>query len=345
MAALSAFRAGIGRVNRSPLILMGMFLVTLLIALPLSLALRGMLSAHLGRSLAADAAAAGANYEWWQEFSASASGLGTTFAPTIIGFGAVLDSVGGLMDNLPLATTIAGATIAWMIIWSFLSGGVLDRYARNRPIRTAGFFAACGTHFWRFLRLAVVGWLVYLLLFSVLHSWIFDFGYQTLTSDVTVERQAFAIRTIGYLLFGAALLLCSMVFDFARVRIVVEDRRSAVGALAASLRFVRRNLSAVVLLYLLNGAVLLLLLAAYAIVGRSGPNSGWQMWAVLLAGELYILARHYLKLLFYASQTALFQSALAHAEYTAAPTLVWPDSPAVEAVINADPPGRGHEVT
>ena len=33
----------------------------------------------------------------------------------------------------------------------------------------------------------------------------------------------------------------------------------------------------------------------------------------LAIGELYILARHYLKLLFYASETAFFQGALAHA--------------------------------
>ena len=58
----------------------------------------------------------------------------------------------------------------------------------------------------------------------------------------------------------------------------------------------------------------------------------------IAVGELYILARHYLKLLFYASQTAYFQSALAHASYTAAPALVWPESPAAEAIVNADVP-------
>ena len=61
------------------------------------------------------------------------------------------------------------------------------------------------------------------------------------------------------------------------------------------------------------------------------------MVAVLFLGELYILARHYLKLVFYASETALFQSALAHARYTASPVVVWPDSPAVEAIVNAGP--------
>jgi hypothetical protein len=60
------------------------------------------------------------------------------------------------------------------------------------------------------------------------------------------------------------------------------------------------------------------------------------MWIALGLGELYIVVRHYLKLLFYASETAFFQGKLAHAAYTAAPTPVWPDSPAAEMITNAD---------
>ena len=41
-----------------------------------------------------------------------------------------------------------------------------------------------------------------------------------------------------------------------------------------------------------------------------------------------------MKLLFYASQIAYFQGTLAHAAYTAAPALEWPDSPAAEAIGN-----------
>ena len=136
MTIWSAWRDGVRRVNAAPMVLAGMYLLTLLVALPLSLALRGMIAAHLGDSLFADRLASGASYDWWQEFLAQASGLGTTFVPSIIGFGAVLDNLGGLLDNLPMATTIAGATAAWLVLWSFLSGGVLDRYARMRPTRT-----------------------------------------------------------------------------------------------------------------------------------------------------------------------------------------------------------------
>lgn len=341
MTALSAFREGIRRVNAAPHVLAGMFLVTLTLALPLALALRGMIEAHLGQSLAAETVASGVNPDWWQEFSAQAVGLASTFAPSIIGFGAVLDNLSGFLDHVPLAATIAGATVAWLVIWSFLSGGVLDRFARNRPTRSYGFFAACGTHFWRFVRLGIFGWFVYLFLFETLHGWIFHNGYERLIREITVERQAFAIRLAGYAVFGAALLFFSMLFDFARVRIVVEDRRSALGALVASVRFVRRHFGRVVALYLLNGAVFVALLAVYAATSTGAPRSGLHMWAVLLLGEVYILARHYLKLLFYASETALFQGALAHAAYTAAPAVVWPDSPAVEAITNAEPAASG----
>lgn len=339
MKALTAFRDGIRRVNAAPAVLAGMFLVTLLVALPSSFVLRGLIESSLGGSLAADSAASAVNYDWWQEFSAQASGLATTFVPSIVGFGAVLDNLSGLLDNVPLASSIAGVTATWLVIWSFLSGGVIDRYARARPTRTAGFFAACGTHFWRFLRLGVLAFAVYYLLFVLVHYWLFDLLYERWTRDVTVERTAFLIRVSCYAAFGVLLAACNLVFDYARIRIVVEDRRSAIGALAAGVRFVRRHAAATAGLYLLDALVFVVLVLVYAVVGRA-PRSGIQMWAVLLAGELYILGRHYVKLLFYASETSLFQGALAHAAYTAAPAVVWPDSPAAEAIVNADPDRR-----
>jgi hypothetical protein len=336
MSATSAFREGVRRVNGAPMVVAGMFAATLLIAIPLSYVLGQMLAAHLGSSLAADAAAAGTNYEWWQEFAAQASGLGKTFIPSIVGFGAVLDNLGGIADNLPLASTIAGVTGTWLVVWSFLSGGVLDRLARARRTRSQGFFAACGVHFWRLLRLGLFAWLAYAFLFRYVHGWIFRNALDTLTRDVAVERTAFAYRAAGYLLFGALLVACNIVFDYARIRIVVEDRRSAIGGLLAGGRFLRRHAGAALGLYALNALAFLVLISIYALVAPGGPGAGLATVVALAAGEAYIMARLYLKLLFYASETALFQGALAHAAYTAAPSVVWPDSPAAESIANAD---------
>jgi hypothetical protein len=337
MRALTAFRDGIRRVNSAPAVLAGMFLTTLLVALPLASVMRGTIESSLGRSLAAETAASGVNYDWWQEFSAEARGLATTFVPSIMGFGAVLDNLNGLIDNLPLASAIAGVVAAWLAVWSFLSGGVIDRYARGRPTRAAGFFAACGTHFWRFLRLGIFAFIVYYVLFAMVHGWLFDRLYGRWTRDVSVERTAFLVRLFLYAVFGVLLVACNLLFDYARIRIVVEDRRSAIGALAAGMRFVRRHTVAAVTLYALNGLFFLAVVLVYSLAAPGAPRAGLQMWAVLLVGELYILARHYQKLLFYASETSLFQNTLAHAAYTAAPAVVWPDSPAAESIVNADP--------
>jgi hypothetical protein len=141
-------------------------------------------------------------------------------------------------------------------------------------------------------------------------------------------------------LFVLLLVLASLVFDYARIRIVVEDRRSALGALAAAIRFVRRHPGGAVRLYLVNAAAWAFAVLLYAALAPGAPRSGWSVWLVLGLGQFYIVARHYLKLVFYGSQTAFFQGALAHAAYTAAAPVVWPDSPAAEAIANADPAVR-----
>ena len=340
MSATAAFREGIRRVDGAPALLAGTFAVTLLVSLPLAYALQGMIAAHLGSSIAADTAASGTNYAWWREFSAQATGLGTTFVPTITGFGAVLNNLSDFLDGSRPAATIIGATTAWMILWSFLSGGVVDRLARARRTRSHGFFGACGMHFWRLLRLAIVAGIAYGFLFGYAHGWILEDAYGLLTRHVTVERTAFLIRLAGYAIFGALLLVCNLVFDYARIRIIVEDRRSAIGGLLAGARFVGRHPSAVLGLYALNALAFLVLVALYAVLVPGTPRSGLAMWITLGLGELYILGRHYLKLLFYASETAFFQGALAHAAFTAAPVPVWPDSPAAEMIGNVDPAGQ-----
>jgi hypothetical protein len=333
MVATTAFREGIRKVNGAPLLLAGTFAVTLLVALPLSMVLRGMIEAHLGSSLAGDTAAAGANYPWWQEFAAQATGLGKTFVPSIDGFGAVLDNLEGIADNLPLASIVVGVTAAWLIVWSFLAGGIVDRLARGRATRAHGFFAACGTHFWRLLRLGAIAYFAYGFLFRYVHHWLFVSALRSLTRDVTVERTAFLYRLTAYAVFGFLLLCCNIIFDYARVRVVVEDRRSAVGALLAGGRFVRRHAAAAAGVYGLNTLAFLVLIAIYAV---AAPGARLPVAAALIIGEAYIIARLYLKLLFYASETALFQGALAHSAYTAAPAVVWPDSPAAESIANAD---------
>src|SRR5436190_12762093 len=121
--ALVTLIDGIHRVNRAPAILLSVWLLTVLVSVPLTLALRGMLADHLGHSLAADTVAASVNYDWMQEFADQATGLGVTFKPTIIGFGAVLDNLSAFIDDAARPVVIVSAASAYIMLWLFAAGG------------------------------------------------------------------------------------------------------------------------------------------------------------------------------------------------------------------------------
>jgi hypothetical protein len=332
MNCLSALRDGVRRVNRAPSIVIGVWVLTVLVSLPLVVALRGMLEQHLGRSLAADTAASGVNSDWMQEFADQATGLGVTFKPTIIGFGAVLDNLGAFLDNATRPVAIVGAAAAYIVLWIFAAGGIIDRYARDRATRAYGFFASSGVFFFRFLRLAAVQWIVYAILFGLAHPWLFDRLYPQITRDMTVERTAFMVRVVLYLAFGLPVAAATMVFDYAKVRAVVEDRRSMLGALTSSVRFIQHNAGSATLLFVANFTAFALVVALYAIVAPGAGRSGATMWLGFALSQLYILARLWVKLTFWASETALFQSRFAHAGYVARPVATWPESPAADAI-------------
>lgn len=329
---MTAWRDGVRRVNSAPAMLAGVFAVTLLVSVPMAIVMRGMLAQHLGDSLAADTAADGVNYDWMQEFADQASGIGVTFKPTIIGFGAVLDNFSAFIDDAERPLVVVGVASVYIVLWIFLAGGIIDRYARDRATRTVGFFASCGTFFFRFMRLAAIQWIVYALLFGVLHPWLFDRLYPRLTHEVSVERTAFLARVVLYLVFGILVAACSMIFDYAKVRAVVEDRRSMVSAVAQAIGFIQRNYAAAVLLFLTNFAVFAAVVGAYAIVAPNSAGAGVPMWTAFIIGQAYVVARLWVKLVFWASETALFQSLLAHAGYVNRPDPTWPESPIADAI-------------
>jgi len=266
-----------------------------------------------------------------QEFSEQANGIGSTFKPTIIGFGAVLDNLSGFVDSSARPLVVSAIAGAYALLWLFVAGVVSDRYARNRATRAAGFFAASGTFFFRFLRLGVVMVAVYGFLFTTVHRWIFGDLWTRLTRDLAVERTAFLIRLLLYAVFGLLLAVCNLVFDYTKVRAVVEDRRSMIGAIAAAVRFIRTHRTPAAGLFLADVGLFVLAVAAYGLLAP-GAGRGWTVWVAFALGQLYVLARLWVKLVFWASEVALFQRRLEQAGYIAAPAPRWPESPAAEAI-------------
>ena len=324
----AAYLEGWQRVRQAPALVLLLWAATLVVAVPAAWLLHGALAAHLGDSLMAETAAGGVNLDWWNEFLAQASGLGATFSPRIIGMAAVLDNLSRLTDARALPPVLGIVVAAWLLLQVCVMGGVIERVARQQPLGRVRFLWACARHAGRLVRLAIITGAGYWVWFAQVHPWWFGEVYEAAVRDVTSERVAFAWWLGAAVVFAVPVLLLNVVADYARVRAVVEDRRSMIGALVAGARFAGQARDAVATLVLLQLLTLAAWLGLYALVA---PGAAAGLWG-LVVSQAYIAGRLAIRVSGVAAQVSLFQSRLAHAGYVAHPLPQWPDSAAADAI-------------
>ena len=297
--AFRAFIDGIRRVAAAPLL----FLLLYSLALAAALAM-GALTLEVGTTGVESVRTTG---------DGAPIGITHAVGSDPSGF-AVVAAFSSLVRDVPRPGAAALA-LAGMLCWTFLAGGVLDRLARQRWMGGAGFLAACRQHFWPLTRLALLAGALYWLLFGVLRPWLSSGPAGASATDPGSGASADAAWLALNALFAAGRAGIGLVVDYARVRAVVEDRRSAIGALLAALRFIVRRPAPVAGLWVLNAVLLALILAGCWLVaptalgvGRMGP---------FVVAQLYTAAHLLAMLVAWASQTAYFQDQLAHSTYVA----------------------------
>jgi hypothetical protein len=225
----------------------------------------------------------------------------------------------------------ARVVMACLITGLFLSGGILDRIARARPIRTAAFFAACGVHSVRFLRLGLLLAPFYWVVFGWLYPYLFGTLWTRWTNEFTSVREGIEIRAPFYAIVVLALAVLHLVSAYGKVRTVVEDRRSMIGTAGAAIRFVRRRPFRIAGLLFMNVfTVAAILRLWYSAAPIASDSTAYAFFVTHLFVVLFTWAR----VAWMASEVVFFQGELAHATYTAPPIPVWPDSPAAEALEN-----------
>lgn len=191
------------------------------------------------------------------------------------------------------------------LAWVFLSGGVIDRLARDTRSASRRFFAACGACFGPLVRLSLLSLAAYVAVLAWIEP---SLARMSATLDGPARMTLFG--ALALLLFAIA-----MIFDYARVRLVIEDRRSAIGAIAASLRFIRANPGRV-----LAAQALFWLALVIWITLRAVPDDATGWFETLHgAGEIF------LKLALIATQASLYQRMLASAGWVAREDPRWPD--------------------
>lgn len=214
--------------------------------------------------------------------------------------------------------------VAFLVLWVFLSGGIIDRLGRDARSSATRFFAACGACFLPLLRLALV---------TLVSYW----AVLTYVAPALADLADGAGETTHLVLYGVlatTLFALSLILDYARVRLVIEDRRSAAGAIAASLRLLRAHFARMLGVQAAFWLLLVVWIAARGAVSQGAlalpPDgaAGSLALALLFAGG-ELLA----KLSLTGAQVSLYQQALASAGWVARQEPSWPDDASADPAI------------
>ena len=328
------FAVGFGRVWRAPALPGWVFLASLAVSLPLTAAMREILRSSFGTSLVQENMRRGFDVDWYGEFSRTAGGLASTFGPSVVGMMPIAANLERTLDGQLFAVdwTVLAAGIAFLLAWAFLAGGIILRLAQAGRARTrGGFFSACGEYFFRFVRLLALSMAIYWALFrwisGPLHRWV-----ERGTRDVTVEFTAMTWTMGVYAVVGLLLVIAGLSFDYAKIAMVLEERRSALLAFVRGLRFFLSHPGRTLGLYgmfLIVGALIKgLFILSDPGVGQAGNAA---LILAFLVGQCYVLLCIFLKLWSLASQALLFQAAASGPEAAAMALEAPPSSSEVAA--------------
>jgi hypothetical protein len=307
-AAVAAWRSGMRRVNRAPLLLLGAWALTLVVSLPLALGLRSTLAQDLGESLASESTE-DSRVEWLLQVQRHTSGLAATFRPDLLGFSAVLDNLNSWFESESRPRSIVIAAAAYLLAWVCMAGGVINRYASEHTATVHGFWHASMLFLVPVIKLEAMAAAAYAVAFTVLRPWLFDLLYPAVAQGSAAESTAFAVRVAFAGVFTLAVAAVNIVSDYAKISTVVERRPGATGALLSSFRFLRTHVVSAALVYGANAALFGLIIVGYALMSPALERTGTWLWLGTALGQLYILGRVWVKLTIWASETRLFQEA------------------------------------
>jgi hypothetical protein len=306
---LDALRQGFRHTAAVPGLLILLWLVNLLIALPAAVLVEESLHDSIKWGDANESLREGFDTGWYGEFSADAKGLAATFEPGQIGVGATLAALdgwwSGKLFELPLPVVAVG--IVFACVWLFLLGGVLTRlHSPWDRLRAGEVFAAGREYFPRFLRLGILSAVLYYGVIR-LSQWLFPW-IGVATRDVTSETTILAYNVLGAGLIVGLFAVIKAVFDYAKISMVVGGRRSALSAAFHGLGFVLRRPLATGGLVAIFSILTVLLVAVYSQVAPGADQrSITTILLALAASQLFLLLRVALRLSLLGSELALFE--------------------------------------
>jgi hypothetical protein len=281
---LNAFKSGLLKVNANLKFLILVWIINLSFAALLTGPIYILLKESLSKSVLGMQIIHSFDIQWFAELEYRFSDI-IKFMPTI------LIMVG----------------IIYALIQVFLVGGVLEvlnsKASKNLFI---DFFYGCVRYFFRFFKVFLISLVCYAGLYYLNLVYIKYIEISSITSESQfVQILANSIRYIVIIvLFG----ILNIIFDYVRIRIVVNQSYRIFEDIWFTFKFIIKNFFNVSLLFLLLASIGTGIFLLYALIDTIfNPDTVLLIILLFFIRQIYIVGKIWTKLLFYSTQLELFK--------------------------------------
>lgn len=305
----TAIASGIRQALSSPRLLVWLWVLSLLVALPDALLVHRAVERSVGPSRVHEDLRQGFDMDWYSEYSHETTGVERLLTPTSVRPAALLDNLddwsSGRIFHLPAPILALGGV--FLLLWTLLSGGILYRFVYRQERSSLRALLSHGADLLpRFLRLLVISGLAYYAVYRAAR-WIFP-RLEEAMRDVTVERTVLAVYLLAALGIVLLLLLVKLASDYAKVATVLGKRRSMLLAAWHGLRFVLRRPLTTFGAYAGISLVVWSCLGVWALLapGQGQESSAAVAWAFLF-GQLAVVLRLAARLTAYGAAVEIYR--------------------------------------
>lgn len=285
MSIMRACSTGFRQATSEPKMIVVLYLLNLLLAIPLALAFRSALILGFGASLAPSQMMASLDLTAFQDFmNLHAASLQTVFSQ------------------------ILSFLILSMLLQTFLAGGILTVLQdQEKKFSLSSFFKGCGAYFFRFFRLFLLFGVILFVAAALVGIVVFAIA-AGMTENATSEVTDFWTRIAASVVFLIPVILILMASDYAKIHIVLHEERSAVRSCGKGFAFVFRRFFQAFGLELLMLLIPVILFAVYVWIDLSiGMTTGTTIVVMFLIQQLFMMLRAWTKVFFFAGEMALYR--------------------------------------
>lgn len=194
----------------------------------------------------------------------------------------------------------------YLLIQTFYSGGLIAVFNTPKKNHTVDFFFG-GVKYWlRFTRVLLVS-LIFFIAALIVNDLLGDFitwGFQH-SENVMAD---FVLRSIRYLLLLFFILVITIISDYSKVSLAVDDDRKVLRKIMSTMFFLKNNASKIFILFLIVGSFGAIGAIIYNIVSGTIPKAPFYFLILsFILQQMLIIFRLLIRMLFFATEVNIYK--------------------------------------